>query len=129
MQIRPFILAGVLAFAAVTAPAAAQTPPDRGRSEAWYGEQLIQLANVLGGVHYLRILCNGRTDQRWRDYMLGVNAREPQYRNRLIEAFNGGYRDEEARYETCDRSATQAEAELRAQGLRIADALRARHAE
>jgi predicted secreted protein len=58
-----------------------------------------------------------------------VNSREPQYRNQLIEAFNSGYRDEEARYETCDRTATQAEAELRAQGLRIADALRARHTE
>ncbi len=128
MRIRTFLLASALAFATVTAPAVAQTaPPARG--EAWYGEQLIELANVLGGVHYLRILCNGREDQRWRDYMLGVNAREPQYRNRLIEAFNGGYRNEEARYEQCDLAATQAEAELRANGLRIADSLRARHAE
>jgi len=109
------------------APAPAESPHPRG--EVWYAEQLVDLSNVLGGAHYLRILCGGRGDQRWRDYMSGVISREPNFRAQLIEGFNAGYREEEARFEECDRAAAQMEAELRARGLRIADALRARHSE
>lgn len=102
-----------------------QQPPARG--EAWYGGQLIELAEVLGGTHYLRILCNGRADQRWRDYMRGVIQREPAYNAQLVEAFNRGYRNEETRFPTCDTPAQQMEAELRARGLRVSQGLSARH--
>lgn len=131
----PFLAFLLLALAA-SGPAAAQasrTPRTPGApvvgGEAWYGEQLSELAQVLGGSHYLRVLCAGRGDQRWREYMRGVITREPSYNSALVEGFNRGYREEEARFPTCDRSATQMEAELRARGLRIADGLRARHAE
>jgi uncharacterized protein (TIGR02301 family) len=134
MRPRPAILACALLLSAFAAPAIAQpaqAPADnaeRQSSEAWYAEQLGDLANVLGGAHYLRILCEGRGDQRWREYMQGVISREPAHRARLIEGFNAGYRQEEIRFEDCDAAARQTEAELRARGLRIADALRARHA-
>jgi uncharacterized protein (TIGR02301 family) len=95
--------------------------------EPWYRQQLTDLASVLGGAHYLRILCEGRGDQRWRDYMRGVITREPNYERDLTAAFNQGYRQEESRFDDCDRDAQQGEAELRARGLRIADGLRARH--
>jgi uncharacterized protein (TIGR02301 family) len=119
-----------LLFSAFAAPAIAQPDEnaERQSSEAWYGEQLSDLASVLGGAHYLRILCEGRGDQRWREYMQGVISREPAHRATLIEGFNAGYRQEEIRFEDCDAVARQNEAELRARGLRIADALRARHA-
>lgn len=97
--------------------------------EAWYRQQLTDLAEVLGGAHYLRILCEGRGDQRWRDYMRGVIEREPTYNSILVESFNRGYRDQEARFPVCDRITRQTEAELRARGLRVAQALAARHAE
>ncbi|MGE0596150.1 MAG: TIGR02301 family protein [Hyphomonadaceae bacterium] len=114
--------------ALLAAPAAAQEQREAPiRSEAWYGEQLSELAEVLGGAHYLRILCQGRGDQRWRDYMRGVIAREPSYNDALVEGFNRGYRQEEARFSTCDRAASQMEAELRARGLRVAGGLSARH--
>lgn len=123
-------LAAALIFAAFAGPVAAQAqqrqPPVGG--EAWYAGQLVELANVLGGTHYLRILCQGRGDQRWRDYMEGVIQREPSHRVALVAGFNAGYRDEEARFPVCDRTASQMEAELRARGLRIADGLSARHA-
>ena len=106
-------------------PAAQQAAPQTGA--VWYRQQLVDLASVLGGAHYLRILCEGRGDQRWRDYMRGVITREPAYERDLTAAFNQGYRDEESRYGDCNRDAQQTEAELRARGLRIADALRARH--
>jgi uncharacterized protein (TIGR02301 family) len=123
---------------AVVAPAGAQRPEQPGQSaqtpqvahgEEWYRGQLVELAEVLGGSHYLRILCEGRGDQRWRDYMRGVIEREPQYNTLLVEAFNRGYRNEETRFPVCDANTRQMEAELRARGVRVAQALSARHAE
>jgi len=115
----------VLAITAVSAFAQDSAPPPSGGD--WYGQQLVALSEVLGGSHYLRILCQGRGDQTWRDYMRGVIQREPRYNMQLVEGFNRGYREQEARFPTCDRDASQMEAELRAQGVRIAGALRARH--
>lgn len=112
------------------APASAQDARENQtplRGEAWYQAQLIELAEVLGGAHYLRILCEGRGDQRWRDYMLGVLSREPRLSDTLRDAFNLGFRQEESRFADCDRPAEQYEAELRARGLRVSGALRARH--
>jgi uncharacterized protein (TIGR02301 family) len=124
-----------LALTAASAPASAQQPqPRQGsggvvRNEEWYRGQLVELAEVLGGAHYLRILCDGRGDQRWRDYMRGVIQREPEYNAQLVEGFNRGYRNEEARFPTCDATTRQMEAELRARGLRVAQGLSARHAQ
>ena len=125
-------LACAVLFAATTAaPVSAQQqqpqPGQPARGEDWYRGQLVELSEVLGGSHYLRILCDGRGDQRWRDYMRGVIEREPQYNAALVEGFNRGYRNEEARFPTCDATTRQMEAELRARGLRIAQALSARH--
>lgn len=121
-----------LAFLALTGVAGAQEQEEgqsRLRGEAWYAEQLSELAEVLGGAHYLRILCDGRGDQRWRDYMRGVIDREPNYNSQLVEGFNRGYREQESRFQDCDRAAEQMEAELRARGLRVSGGLSARHAE
>jgi uncharacterized protein (TIGR02301 family) len=117
-----------LAVAALAAPAAAQQPAPR-RGDDWYRQQLTDLSEVLGGSHYLRILCEGRGDQRWRTYMQGVIRREPQYSDQLVAGFNRGYRDQEARFPTCDETTRQMEAELRARGLRISQGLGAHHAE
>jgi uncharacterized protein (TIGR02301 family) len=135
MKLRVLLCAVLIAAAA--SPASAQqprrqqqptqeAPPARG--EEWYRGQLVTLSEVLGGAHYLRIVCDGRGDQRWRNYMRGVIEREPQYNGALVEGFNRGYRQEEARFPVCDATTRQMEAELRARGLRIAQGLSARHA-
>ena len=138
MKLRTLFCAALIA--AVALPAAAQQQPRRqpqqpaqteqapARGEDWYRGQLVELSDVLGGAHYLRIVCDGRGDQRWRTYMRGVIEREPQYNALLVEGFNRGYRQEEARFPVCDQTTRQMEAELRARGLRIAQGLRARHA-
>ena len=140
MKLRTLFCAALIA--AVALPAAAQPQPRRqpqpqqqpaqtekpARGEDWYRGQLVELSEVLGGAHYLRIVCDGRGDQRWRTYMRGVIEREPQYNALLVEGFNRGYRQEEARFPVCDATTRQMEAELRARGLRISQALRARHA-
>ena len=125
------IRSALFAFAAtlmLAVPAAAQSAqPARGQE--WYRGQLVDLSEVLGGAHYLRILCEGRADQRWRDYMRGVIRREPEYNDDLVEGFNRGYRDQEARFPTCDETAREMEAELRARGLRISQGLGAHHSD
>ena len=132
MRLRSLACALVL-VAAIAAPAFAQQQPAQPRpgepvrGEEWYRGQLVELSEVLGGSHYLRILCDGRGDQRWRDYMRGVIEREPSYNALLVEGFNRGYRNEEARFPTCDQTTRQMEAELRARGVRVAQGLRARH--
>lgn len=113
---------------AAAAPAFAQRgaePPQRG--QAWYNQQLVDLAEVLGGAHYLRITCSGRRDQRWRDYMRGVLDREPAMSDALRDAFNNGYRNEQTRFPECNNASQQTEAELRARGMRIAGALSAQN--
>lgn len=131
-----FVLCATALALAMNAPAHAQTSqpqPETGelqtRGEEWYRGQLIELSEILGGAHYLRVVCEGRGDQRWRDYMRGVIEREPEYNSQLVEGFNRGYRNEEARFPTCDATTRQMEAELRARGLRVSQALSARHAD
>lgn len=137
MRFRAFALVVLLACASALPAHAQQRQPrpqtqpqeeQQLRGEPWYRAQLTELAEVLGGTHYLRVLCGGRGDQRWRDYMRGIIQREPNYNTLLVEAFNRGYRQEEARFSRCDPAAEQTEAELRARGLRVSQALRARNA-
>lgn len=130
MKIRTALCAAALAVVA-TAPAFAQQQPQPqpgARGEEWYQTQLVELSEILGGAHYLRVLCDGRDDQRWRDYMRGVIEREPRYNAQLVEGFNRGYRNEEARFPVCDATTRQMEAELRARGLRVSQGLSARNA-
>lgn len=135
MRILYAACAVVAAALLAAAPAAAQKPDETPAAEQapaggeeWYRSQLIELSEILGGSHYLRILCEGRGDQRWRDYMRGVIDREPEYNALLVEGFNRGYRNEEARFPVCDVTTRQMEAELRARGHRVAQGLSARHA-
>jgi uncharacterized protein (TIGR02301 family) len=128
MMFRNAACAAILALSVIATPASAQQEGVV-RGEDWYRAQLVELSEVLGGAHYLRILCDGRGDQRWRNYMRGVIDREPEYNAALVEGFNRGYRNEEARFPTCDGTTRQMEAELRARGLRVAQGLSARHAD
>lgn len=121
-------LFALAAGAVIASPAFAQPQPTPSGDD-WYRQQLTDLAEVLGGSHYLRIVCEGRGDQRWRTYMQGVIQREPQMNDQLIGAFNRGYRDQEARFPTCDETTRQMEAELRARGVRISQGLGAHHTE
>lgn len=118
------------------ASALAQTAPRAPTSESYEGrrqqylQETRQLAQVLGNAHYLRLLCVGRGDQSWREYMRQLLDREggPR-RTDLVDAFNVGYRTGEERFSVCSPAAQAEEAELKAQGLRLADTLSARHSD
>lgn len=118
-----------VAGAALAQPAQRSSLPEtpEGRRQQYLLETR-QLAQVLGNAHYLRLLCAGRGDQSWREYMRLLLDREGGARRTdLIDAFNIGYRIGEERFPACTAGAQAQEAELKAQGLRLADTLSARH--
>jgi uncharacterized protein (TIGR02301 family) len=121
-------------FAAAQGPAPAPQPArkiDTSQPLQTYDTDLGGLAHVLGGAHYVRILCSGRSDQRWRTQMSQVmNLEGPVGTPRRVlmsQEFNAGYREQEERFPTCSPDAQSAEQSLMAQGARYAQALGARH--
>ncbi len=81
------------------------------------------MANTLGQLHYLRSLCFGRSDQKWRtkaaqmmQLEAGTNA---SYHRQLIRAFNAGYYEQEARYKKCTKTVAIDVAALAENGRRL----------
>jgi uncharacterized protein (TIGR02301 family) len=124
---RLFAVAAALALFADPAHAQAERPAT-GRS---YAERVVELSRVLGGAHYIRVLCQGRGDQTWREAMTRlIDIEAPSagaQRSAMVEAFNLGYRAEEERFPTCDAQAEAVETELKTKGRRLSAALAAPH--
>jgi uncharacterized protein (TIGR02301 family) len=126
------------ALAALPAPAqdksksAAEEPaetPAVVEKPAPYDDRLLRLAEILGSVHYLRNLCNGR-ETEWRELMAGLLADEtkgePLRAARLTAGFNRGYRSFAATYTKCTPQAVEAEEKYRAEGATLATEITAR---
>lgn len=94
-----------------------------------YEARLFELSRVLGGAHYLRILCTGRGDQTWRETMsrlIGLEAPDATARRAgMVDAFNQGYRAEEERFPECSPESQVVEAELKSKGRRLSQGLAA----
>ena len=63
------------------------------------------MSNNLGQLHFLRTLCFGSEDQKWRveaSNMMQIEApNDVSYRRQLIRAFNAGYYAQKNRYTSC----------------------------
>jgi len=99
------LLAGLILVAAQHAVAQG-AGESAGQSEDTrpYDEELFQLAEVLGAVHYLRALCGPDEGQKWRDQMRGLVDAEgasPLRRAQLVRSFNKGYRGYGRTYRRC----------------------------
>ncbi len=109
-----------------TPPAPAQ-PGGAGDSEAKpYDQQIYQLAELLGAVHYLRELCGAEEGQTWRNQMRELVSAEGTTalrRARLVDSFNKGYRGYSRTYRTCTKSALVAIDRFMEQGASITDGL------
>lgn len=120
-----------LAAFAFTAPAGAQSAAPSAAPRPAFERDLAGLAHVLGGAHYIRILCSGKGDQRWREQMqrfMGLEGPPGTPRRALMVAeFNEGYREQEQRYSGCSPDAQNAENDLKTQGARFSQALAARY--
>ena len=121
---KSLILSTCTGLACLTAPAAVSQSTANGPV---YQDKLIDLAGVLGRIHSIRVLCNGQSDQYWRNYMrnlLELEAPSPGYlRSRMVDNFNSSYTEEQAAQGSCSVSATRAETTLSERGRQISDSL------
>jgi len=85
------------------------------------------LSKNMGQLHYLRTLCYGNGDQKWREFadqLVTVEARgETDDRRRLVRAFNAGYYEEEGRFKQCSAKVSVDAAALAENGRHISSML------
>jgi uncharacterized protein (TIGR02301 family) len=110
-------------------PAAESPAPATEEKAAPYDERLLRMAEILGSVHYLRNLCNGR-ETEWRQLMSDLLAEEtrnePKRAAVFTAGFNRGYRSFAATYTKCTPQAVAAEEKYRAEGATLATEITAR---
>jgi len=111
------------------APAQAQEGALPLRDQAYFRDATA-LADALGSAHGVRYLCNGKSDQYWRDKMIAmIDLEAPQrgtLRASLVDAFNSAFTRTRQRYRICNTATIKAEATFAAEGRALADRL-ARH--
>jgi uncharacterized protein (TIGR02301 family) len=74
---------------------------------------------VLGESHALRQVCEGATDQTWREWMsrlLETEKPDDALERRLRNAFNAGYYGAQARHPVCSEAAKADAARAAARG-------------
>jgi uncharacterized protein (TIGR02301 family) len=85
------------------------------------------LAKNLGQIHYLRTLCFGPNDQKWRDYgqqMMDTESDgDAERRRQLVRAFNSGYYQEKERHMECNNAVSVDVAALAENGRHISTML------
>lgn len=131
-----FAIIPLLLFAATSAAQSDTIDPQQARMEAEMRveSEMVQLNSIveamalnLGQLHYLRTLCFGQTDQKWRSYaseMINVESPDDGARRKnLIQAFNKGYYLEEERHKSCSQSVSLDVAALAENGRQLASML------
>lgn len=85
------------------------------------------MSNNLGQLHFLRALCFGNDDQKWRvtasDMMKIEAPADAAYRRQLIRAFNAGYYAQKDRYTSCTTAVALDVAALSENGRHLATML------
>jgi len=85
------------------------------------------LSKNLGQIHYLRTLCFGLNDQKWREYgqrMMDVESKGDEDRlKQLVRAFNAGYYQEKERHSSCSQQVSVDVAALAENGRHISSML------
>lgn len=86
------------------------------------------LAQIMGELHYLAFACQGRDSQDWREAMLELLQHEAPtrgaYRQRLVERFNTGFRNQERQRTRCGAEAELERQRLAATGQALSERLR-----
>lgn len=112
-------LVASLCLLAAPAGALARQPADPYPVEA--------LAGIMGELHFLSFHCEGRDAQDWRETMMELLELEAPargaYRDRLIEAFNAGFRSQERRAPRCGAEAELETRRLANRGRSLGDQL------
>ncbi len=103
-------------------PAEPEGPP--------YEPQLLQLAEIIGSLAYLRTLCGAQEAQDWRNRMTALveaEGRTPQRRDRLTAAFNRGFKAYSLTHRNCTDASQEASSRLAYQGEQLSRALAGRY--
>ncbi len=103
----------VFAIAAIMVGASALTTPAHAQlGAAEYAKRqqdLVTLARIFGEMHHIRRSCAPRRESEvWRERMKRlVNLESPttNIRQRMVQAFNQGFQETEARFPACRRAA------------------------
>ncbi|WP_089174207.1 TIGR02301 family protein [Bosea sp. AS-1] len=114
-------------------PAQGAKPPEPAPPEPDgppYEPQLLQLAEIMGSLAYLRTLCGGKEAQDWRNRMAALveaEGRTPQRRDRLTAAFNRGFKAYALTHRACTDASQEAAGRLADQGGQLSRALAGRY--
>ena len=114
------LLAPLIAAAQSTAPAQSPALPENAE------ERMLQLAQILGSLHYVRKLCEPADGDFWRDRMMEmIRLEKPSVaeRDQLTQQFNQGFNDATTRFPTCTQDAKEFAAATARQGEALAQAL------
>jgi uncharacterized protein (TIGR02301 family) len=117
------VFALILAFVSVPARAEDAAAP--------FDADLQRLAEILGGLHYLRGICGSNEGNKWRNEMQAlIDAETPagERRSRMIAGFNRGYNGFQQTYRACTPAATVAIRRYIEEGSKISRDLTARYA-
>ena len=115
----------LLISALIAVPARAQD------AAAPFDGELQRLAEILGGLHYLRGICGSNEGNKWRNEMQAlIDAETPsgERRTRMIAGFNRGYNGFQQTYRSCTPAATVAIRRYIEEGSKISRDLTARYA-
>nr|WP_307233285.1 TIGR02301 family protein [Pararhizobium capsulatum] len=110
--------------------AAPAQPTEAVEKPAPYDGRLLRLSEILGSVHYLRVLCKATAPDDWRQTMQDLLDKEASgeaaRRARMTAAFNRGYRTFASVYTACTPAAVLADTRYRAEGATLASEIVAR---
>ena len=123
------LLAAGAILLCLAAPLAAQEQPESPATP--YDADLQRLAEILGGLQYLRTVCKANEGQKWREQMqalLEAEAPSGDRRRKIVANFNRGYRGFQQSYRTCTPAADFAIRRYLEEGAKIARDITARYA-
>ncbi|HEU5277088.1 MAG TPA: TIGR02301 family protein [Xanthobacteraceae bacterium] len=107
-------------------------PARAAESDAPFDNDLMRLSEILGGLHYLRGLCNPNEGPKWRTQMQAlIDAEAPAgspRRAHMMASFNRGYRGFQQAYRSCTPAADLAIRRYLDEGAKISREVTARYA-
>jgi uncharacterized protein (TIGR02301 family) len=119
------LIAALLAGALIAPVRAAE-------GDAPFDNDLMRLSEILGGLHYLRGLCNPNEGPKWRTQMQALlDAEAPAgspRRAHMMASFNRGYRGFQQVYRSCTPAADLAIRRYLDEGAKISREVTARYA-
>ena len=122
------LLAAGAILLCLAAPLAAQEQPESPATP--YDADLQRLAEILGGLQYLRTVCKANEGQKWREQMQALIEAEAQTadrRNRMVANYNRGYRSFQQTYRACTPAANVAVRRYLDEGSKISREITARY--